>query len=167
MKNIFLILFLLTGLLSCNNAQTKKTENEAKDNLYKTPSDDKEMNEAIATAKKTLDQFDKALESNIYDTSTFALKVRFPTSTGGEHIWVTSIIIKDGDYFGIVDNLPELKTNVKFGDKIKLDKKNISDWMYSDKGILRGGYTIKLIRGRMTKEEQGKFDANFPFKIEN
>jgi uncharacterized protein YegJ (DUF2314 family) len=125
------------------------------------------MNEAILQAKNTITQFDTAFTSNKFDTSTFALKVQFPTSTGAEHIWATSIIIKDGQYFGIVDNLPELTTKVKFGDKIKLDKDNITDWMYADNGILRGGYTMKLIRSRMTKEEQQDFDANFPFKIEN
>ena len=43
--------------------------------------------------------------------------------------------------------------------------KDITDWMYVDKGILQGGYTIKLIRNRMSKEERAKFDAGFPFKI--
>jgi len=167
MRYSFLTVFLFIGLIACNNNQTTKTEKKSADNLYATPSDDKEMNEAILTAKNTLDQFDKALESNKYDTSTFALKVKFPTSTGAEHIWATSITIKDRNYYGIVDNLPELTTKVKLGDKIKLDKESISDWMYGDKGILQGGYTMRLIRSRMTKEEQKKFDSEFQFKIEN
>ena len=125
------------------------------------------MNEAIATAQTTLNQFNEAFESNKYDTSTFALKVRFPTSTGGEHIWVTSIEIKDGNYYGIVDNIPELGANVKMGERIQLKKEDITDWMYAENGILRGGYTIRLIRNRLTKEEQIKFDGEFPFKIED
>ncbi|NBB28774.1 hypothetical protein GVN22_10670 [Cellulophaga sp. BC115SP] len=54
------------------------------------------MNEAILQAKNTITQFDKVFTSNKFDTSTFALKVQFPTSIGAEHIWATSIIIKDG-----------------------------------------------------------------------
>lgn len=167
MKYSFLTTLIIVGLIACDNNQTTKAEKESADNLYTTPSEDKEMNDAILSAKNTLDQFDKALKSNKFDTSTFALKIKFPTSTGAEHIWATSIVIKDGHYFGIVDNLPELTTKVKFGARIQLDKENISDWMYGENGILRGGYTMRLIRSRMTKEEQKKFDADFQFKIEN
>ncbi|MEQ1555004.1 MAG: DUF2314 domain-containing protein [Ferruginibacter sp.] len=144
-----------------------KTEREGDPNLYSTPSDDSEMNEAISNAKNSLNRFGTALGSNKYDTSTFALKVKFPTKTGAEHIWATSITIKNGEYFGVVDNLPDLTTKVKYGDKIKLVKEDITDWMFSDNGILQGGYTIKLIRSRMTKEEKDNFDTEFPFKIEN
>jgi len=167
MKYSILRLFIIVALIACNTAQTEKDEKESKDNLYATPSEDKEMNDAILAAKNTLDQFDRALESNKFDTSTFALKIRFPTSTGAEHIWATSIAIREGHYFGIVDNLPELTTKVKLGDRIQLDKENITDWMYGDNGMLRGGYTIRLIRSRMTKDEREKFDADFQLKIGN
>ena len=167
MKYSFLIYIISVGLFACNNHQVINSEKESPNNLYYTQSEDKEMNDAILTAKSTLDQFDKALISNKFDTSTFALKVKFPTVTGAEHIWATSIVIKDGHYFGVVDNLPDLTTKVNFGDRIQLDKENISDWMYADNGVLRGGYTMRLIRSRMTPEKQKKNDANFQFKIEN
>src|SRR5262245_59910932 len=138
MKNIFLTFLVVFGLTSCDSSQMTKTERQGEPNIYSTSDDDEKMNHAIANAQKTLTDFDKAFLSNQYDTSTFAIKVKFPTSNGHEHIWATSITIKDGQYFGIVDNLPDLATKVKLGDKIALDKENISDWMYSDKGILRG-----------------------------
>ena len=144
-----------------------KTEREGEPNIYGTPSDDQEMNKAIVKAKGTLDQFDKAFQNNIFDTSTFALKVQFPTETGAEHIWATSIKIENGNYYGIVDNLPNTATQVKLGERIKLNKEDITDWMYADNGLLRGGYTIRLIRRRMSAEEKKQFDASFPFKIED
>ena len=39
--------------------------------------------------------------------------------------------------------------------------------MFVDKGVLRGGYTIRVIRNRMPKEERNAFDAEFPYKIED
>ncbi len=142
-----------------------KIERKGEPNIYSTPGDDQEMNEAIASARNTLEQFKVALESNSYDTSKFALKVRFKTATGAEHIWVTSIIFHNGDYFGLVDNLPNLATQVKLGEKYKIEMKDITDWMYVDKGVLQGGYTIKLLRNRMSQAERVKFDTEFPFKI--
>ena len=167
MKRILvsMLVIFLTG--SCDNRKMMKTEREKEPTIYSTPSDDGEMNHAIAHAKGTLDEFDKAFRSNKFDSGTFALKVEFPTETGSEHIWATSIRIENGSYYGIVDNLPNSTTQVKPGEKIKLDIKNISDWMYADNGVLRGGYTIRLIRSRMTKEEKKDFDASFSFKIEN
>jgi uncharacterized protein YegJ (DUF2314 family) len=112
---------------------------EREPDIYSTPNDDQEMNEAIRSARSTLEQFNAALESNRYDTSKFALKVRFKTATGAEHIWATSITYRNGSYYGIVDNLPNLATQVELGEKYKIPMENITDWMYFDKVILRGG----------------------------
>ena len=139
MKKIPVILGLCVWLISCGDNRMVKIERKGEPNIYSTPSDDLEMNEAIATAKNTLGRFKGALESNSYDTSKFALKVRFKTTTGAEHIWATSITYQDGSYFGIVDNLPNLATQVKLGEKCKIEMKDITDWMYVDKGVLQGG----------------------------
>jgi len=153
--------------MSCDNNQDSNTVEKESEKLYVAHSDETGMNEAIETAKKTLGKFDDALKSNKYDTSTFALKIKFQTANGNEHIWVTSIVIKDGQYFGLVDDLPELTTKVKLGQRIKIDYNSITDWMYADNGILRGGYTIKYIRSIQSKEEQAKFDSSFQLKIED
>jgi uncharacterized protein YegJ (DUF2314 family) len=167
MRHVFIVITFLLLTASCNNNKMTKTEREGEPNIYGTPSDDKEMNDAVANAKSTLDEFDKAFQSNKFDTSTFALKVRFPTESGAEHIWATSIQIENGSYYGIIDNLPNAATQVKLGERMKLNKENITDWMYADNGTLRGGYTIQLIRTRMSEQEKKQFDANFPFEIAN
>jgi uncharacterized protein YegJ (DUF2314 family) len=167
MKNIPVVFWICLFLISCGNNRMVKNERKGEPNIYSTPNDDQEMNEAIAAARNTLEQFKVALESNSYDTSKFFLKVRFKTVTGAEHIWSTSITYHDGNYFGIIDNLPNLATQKKLGEKYKIEMKDITDWMYVDKGVLQGGYTIKLIRNRMSQEERTKFDAEFPYKVLN
>jgi uncharacterized protein YegJ (DUF2314 family) len=166
MRNILLIIFFWMGILACRHPQVTKQVIDPKTHIYHTRDSDFEMEIAIAAAKSTLRQFDTALASNTYNSSTFSLKVEFPTKGGGEHIWVSSITVEDGDYFGIVANDPVYTKQIKYGDAIKIDKKKISDWMYSDNGILRGGFTVKLIRSRMTPEERKEFDTEFPYKIE-
>ncbi len=115
---------------------------------------------------KTLDKFNEALKSGKPDFEYFALKTRFNTPNGGEHIWVSNIILKEGKYFGVIDNLPESTTDVKLGDTIQIKNDNITDWMYIDNQKLRGGYTLRVLRNRMTETERKQFDADSGLIIE-
>ncbi len=143
-----------------------KTEKEG-DVVYGLPDDDKEMNNAIKNANQTLEDFNEALKSNNSNYKYFALKTRFTTASGGEHIWVSNIEMKDYNYFGVIDNLPQSTSEVKIGDTIKIEKNNISDWMYIDDKRLAGGHTIRLLRQRMNDEEKKQFDKECGFIISN
>jgi uncharacterized protein YegJ (DUF2314 family) len=94
----------------------------------------------------------------------FALKTKFDSPDGAEHIWVKDIEIKNGRYFGVIDNAPTSIPNLKVGDAIEVH--NITDWMYIDNGVLRGGYTIRLLRDRMSAEERKAFDTEYGVTIE-
>ena len=109
----------------------------------------------------------EALKSGNPNFEYFALKTRFNTSSGGEHIWVSNITFKENKYFGVVDNLPESTTDVKLGDTIRINDNNISDWLYIDNQKLRGGYTVKVLRNRMTEQERKQFDEENRLIIEN
>ncbi len=49
--------------------------------------------------------------------------------------------------------------NVKFGDKVFVDIDNLSDWMYYDKNIVKGAFTVKVLRKNMTYEEKKQMDS--------
>lgn len=167
MKRNILTILILLGLVSCNSNQTTKTEREGEPTIYSVTDNDAEMNDAIKTANQTLDKFNTALISGNKDFKYFALKTRFKTPNGGEHIWVSNITHKDKKYFGIVDNLPESTTDVQIGDTIQIVNDNISDWMYVDNQKLRGGFTIRLLRKRMTEPERKQFDTENGLIIED
>ena len=167
MKRQISTLLILIGLAGCSNNQTTKTEREGEPTIYSVTDNDTEMNDAIETANKTLDKFNVALTSSNPDFKYFALKTRFTNSNGGEHIWVSNITLKDNKYYGVVDNLPESTTDVKIGDTIQIVNDNISDWMYIDNQKLRGGFTIRLLRKRMTEPERKQFDAENGLIIED
>jgi uncharacterized protein YegJ (DUF2314 family) len=67
-------------------------------------------------------------------------------------------MIKNNEYFGIVDNMPEFTEDIKTGDTIKINKDNISDWMYVNNKKLYGGFTLILLRKRMSESERKAFD---------
>ena len=155
----YLIILLLLGFVACTNTENEKIEREGESPIYLVDAADKEMNQAIKTANQTLKEFNRALENPAPSYSGFALKTRFNTANGGEHIWISNILRIDNNYFGIVDNLPEFSEDVSVGDTIQIKKTNISDWMYLDNQKLRGGYTIRIVRNRMTEQESIQFDA--------
>lgn len=167
MKQHISTILILLGLVGCNTNQTTKTEREGEPTIYSVTDNDSEMNEAISDASRTLDKFNAALTSSNPDYKYFALKTRFRTPSGGEHIWVSNITFKDNKYYGVVDNLPESTTDVKIGDTIQILSENISDWMYIDNQKLRGGFTIRLLRKRMTDQERKQFDSENGLIIED
>ena len=167
MKLLISAFLILLGLFSCNYKQTTKIEREGEPTIYSFTDSDTEMNEAIKTANQTLEKFNDALKSSNPDFSYFALKTRFETPNGGEHIWVRNITFENNQYFGVVDNLPQTSTDVKIGDTIQIVKNNISDWMYIDNQKLQGGFTVRLIRKRMTERERKQFDTENGLIIED
>jgi uncharacterized protein YegJ (DUF2314 family) len=150
--------------MSCNS--NKKVERENEPTIYKVGKDDAEINKAIEKAKQILDSFDYAFKNNSRVFTFFGLKKRFEENGNVEHIWIGNIQgEEDGKYVGVIDNMPEKIKSVKLGDTIEIDKKDISDWMYLKNSVLHGGYTIRLLRERMTEDERKKFDAESGMKI--
>jgi Uncharacterized protein conserved in bacteria len=166
MRKLFITgtLAVFIGLLGCKHVE--KIEREDEPAIYTVGDDDKEMNEAIKTANQTLHEFEVALKSKNPSFSTFSLKTSFKTPQNIEHIWVSDIKIIDGNYFGIVDNLPEYTNDVKLGDTIEIKRNTISDWMYLENNKLHGGYTIRAVRNKMTEKEKKQFDEENGLLIE-
>jgi len=42
----------------------------------------------------------------------------------------------------------------------------ISDWLYLEDDLLVGGFTLRVIRDRMSPVERMQFDASVPFRVE-
>lgn len=163
-KTTTLLLFFSILILSCNS--NSKIERENEPTIYNVGEDDAEMNKAIQKAKQTIDSFDFAYKNNSRVFVFFGLKKKFVENGIVEHIWIGNIQgMESGKYVGVIDNLPEKLKSVKLGDTVEIDKKDVSDWMYLKNSELHGGYTIRLLRERMTEEERKKFDAESGMKI--
>ena len=158
------LLFLFISLSNCNS--NNKVERKNEPTIYKVSQDDAEMNRAIEKARQTIDSFDYAFKTNSRVFTFFGLKKRFEENGNVEHIWIGNIQgIENGKYVGVIDNLPEKIKSIKLGDTIEINKKDISDWMYLKNSKLHGGYTIRLLRERMTENERKQFDSESGIKI--
>jgi len=156
LKLVFLFVFLT--FLSCKKQPNSKTEKKEEPSVFNVSESDIEMNKAIETARKTIGVFTKALKSKSPDMEYFTIKQQFSGQDNDEHIWISNIQIIDEDFTGTVNNNPIYTTGIKLGDTITIDKARISDWMFFEKGVVRGGYTIKVIRNNMSEEEKKDFD---------
>lgn len=153
---------------ACSDGQQEQKMKKTGDNLYSTDTDDQLMNQAIETARHRFPKFDSAFESGKYDKDKFSLKVRFPGGAGGnEYIWLVEITKVGGNYWGVVSDTPRMTKQVKLWDKPEINDNDIVDWLYGKDSILHGGYTLRLIHSRMSKEDREKEKTSFPFKIED
>jgi uncharacterized protein YegJ (DUF2314 family) len=163
----YIILVVVFSMFSCSNEPLEKTERPGEPDIINLKSNDIEMNEAIAMARITLIDFNRALNDSLSGNSSFALKLQFQTQNNTEHIWFTEIQLQDSTYSGVLNNVPSHIEGMKMGERRRLNPADISDWMYGQRGELRGGYTIRVLRNRMSKTERELFDADFGLSIKD
>lgn len=162
MKKILFVTVLSFTTICCQNKKERdRVQRVGEPDVVLVESKDNEMNTAIEKAKKTFKtDFHNALLSKNPDFSNFTVKQRFDVPDGdGEHIWIGDIVFHDGKYSGIVQNDPVETIDVKLGDEVVVNTDNLSDWMYYDKNIVKGAYTVKVLRKTMTDEERKQMDS--------
>ncbi len=174
MKRFFSLFIVALVCVSCNNRESgnkgnsQQTGYDTTTDTYWVPPEDTAMNFAIAKAKQTIDQFDEAFISKNSAYTDFAIKKRFAISKGGgEHLWISGITIVNGAYKGFISNDVENANQVKYGDTVIVQKAEITDWMYLDNNVLKGGYTLREMRNKLTEKERIKFDSESGFIIKD
>ena len=111
-------------------------------------------------ARATLPQFLEAMQHHDSSSYNFAVKLPFADGTEKEYIWLGEPMFENGKWYGTVDNTPEYTHEVKQGEKVAFDTAKVADWNYTRNGELIGGYSVRLLRNRMTPEEQVEFDKS-------
>jgi uncharacterized protein YegJ (DUF2314 family) len=150
----FIVLWFVFSATACTKKPTANPETASSGrSVIDVDEEDPEMLKAITEARSTLPEFWKALDSPHKGESNFALKVKVSDGKGTEHIWLTNIERKDGEVYGTLDNEPDALTSVKLGDRLKIEEKNISDWLYMRNGKMVGNQTIRPLFSKMTPEE--------------
>ena len=139
---------LCAGLLVCS---ISCSEREKPQTLVEGGYDQKEMDEAIARARREVDTFIAILEKE--DGENFGVKAPVTDKGQTEHFWLSDITYKDGKFDGLIGNDPGIVSNVKLGDKWSIKKEDISDWMYMRDGKIHGTYTMRPLMKTLPKEE--------------
>jgi uncharacterized protein YegJ (DUF2314 family) len=157
-KRNFILALLFLAALGCRK--------EYDDKVIQVAADDPQMNAAIATARETVGTFTAALRKPRPGQRSFSVKMRVEDRKHVEHMWLDEVTFDGTRFHGVINNEPDLVKNVKTGDPASVEASQISDWMFVDNGKLVGGYSVRLLRERMSPKERAEFDRSAGFKIE-
>ena len=165
MRKIYLFLLVCIALISCGHTQKVPTNEEG--NIASVSGEDAEMNAAIQRAQDTLPLFIKALQSPKPTQTSFLIKAKFPYggSNAAEHLWIRDITYNGKQFEGFLANEPLYVQNMHLGDRIIVKMTDVSDWMIIEDGKLLGGFTIYVLRNRMSESERKQFDSQMEYTI--
>ena len=157
---------LSTLLAACAaHADASIVHRAGEPDVYRMPATDARMNEAIALARHSVEEFIGAFTHATAHQRSFAVEVSVIDGTSVEQLWVDLESYANGQFTGHIANEPLDVHNVQRGDRIVVDQERISDWMYVDRGHLVGGFTLRLMRATLNEADRQAFDATLPFEV--
>jgi uncharacterized protein YegJ (DUF2314 family) len=124
------------------------------------------MNAAIEKSRATMPEFVQALGSPKPSQTGFSIKTPISDGTHTEHMWLHPITFDGRRFLGTINNVPERVTGVRLGSKRSISPDQISDWMYLESNRLVGGYTIRVVRNKLSPKEREDFDRNASFVVD-
>jgi uncharacterized protein YegJ (DUF2314 family) len=145
--------------------------------IFPTPGEDAEMARAAANARNSFRYFWRevawerrrivpglhlaAIKASFSDPPEIA--ARSPKGFEVEHMWLIDIDFDGRHIRGTLINSPRSIRSVSEGDSVTIAGKQVFDWMYVISGAVYGGFTVDLMRSRMTKGERKQHDRAWGF----
>lgn len=165
---ILITMVFLNNFCSGQNQQNLSVpQSSASDeNIIYVSQEDEQMNQAINFARSKLDYFIENLKNNPEDQYHYSVKAAFTTAGEDEveHLWISEVTYDSGYFKGTISNKPRLVDHIQYGQYIQVPVNNVTDWLIVDEdGSVTGGYTIKVLRNRMSDQEREQFDRNTGF----
>ena len=157
-RRTFILTFLFSALFSWALPAQETPRDNGQAEPHQIEGGDPEMLAAFDAARRSVAglimRFRELKSQGIYAT------VKVPVRENGvvEHIWLSDIRFSDGQVHGFLSNTPLELPTWSYGDPISVRLDQISDWMVISNGHLIGGYTLFVIRDRLTGEDRVAFE---------
>ena len=140
--------------------------------IFLTPGDDPEMEMAGKQARKTFRYFWRevscerrrivpGLELATVKASLFDPPEVRDANPGGldvEHMWLMEVEFDGRRVEGTLINTPHSLQTYQEGQRVRIPGKQLCDWMYVGAGEVCGGFTVDLMRQRMSSSERKQHD---------
>ncbi|NWJ42592.1 MAG: DUF2314 domain-containing protein [Geothrix sp.] len=155
--NHILLSFLLfaTAFTACKPKAGQIVKRSGEPDMAYVAPDDQAMNAAILKARSTLSTFKQNLVKPPANATDFSVKVAFSYGPEKfEHIWLSNPEFKDGQIYGSIGNEPVDLKNFKLGQRVSANESAISDWMFLENGLLRGGFTLRVLLDKLPPSER-------------
>lgn len=150
---------IVTILLA--SASLPARADQGNDQTVLVPDDDSAMNAAIARAQASLPEFWQAFGQQAAGTSRFSLKVGITGNGITEHFWTRDIERSARGIHATIANEPAHVTTVTYGQRIRVNEADISDWMFYRNGKVVGGETIRVLLEGMSPQERAAYGLEF------
>ena len=85
----------------------------------------------------------------------FAVKVPFEDGDYREFMWLMVTALEGDAILGRLDNDPVDVRTVRCGSRVRVDRRTLNDWLFTDNDQMQGGFTIKVIQ-QIQDEGAGK-----------
>lgn len=141
--------------------------------VFISPGDDPEMVEASKKARQTFKYFWRemaweqrrivpglelaAVKASLFDPPE--IRAANPGGLEVEHMWLIDIDFDGRQVQGTLINTPHSLKSYQEGQQVKIPGKQVGDWMYVCMGEVCGGFTVDLMRSRMSASERKQHDA--------
>jgi uncharacterized protein YegJ (DUF2314 family) len=116
---------------------------------------DETLYEIAARARDTFPLFIEKLRSPAPEESHFMVKYPFEADAGSgfsrEQVWLESITIRDGVYYGSIANKPYFISRFSLGEQVPFDPESITDWLYLKEDAIIGGHSIGYLFERVPR----------------
>ena len=128
--------------------------------------EDPRMLQAMALAKETLPAAIKNIPELKTNNSELLVKVAIPVGDGSrEHIWLGNVRYEKNKVTGNIGNQPVHALHITFNQEYVAELDDITDWMAIKKGVVYGGYMLRVNLSRMSEYELNRFHTHFKHKI--
>jgi uncharacterized protein YegJ (DUF2314 family) len=155
-----LSLLLIVFALGCGRGKVKDT-------IVMFKEDDPAMNAAMEQARASVRRdFIPVLKKPAPGCVAFSVKVAIKDGDKVEVMWLSNPTLEGDKFTGRIGNEPGIVKNVKLGQTYSVPVDEIADWMYIENKRLVGGYTMRVMRDKMSPKERAEFDKAMPFTVD-
>jgi uncharacterized protein YegJ (DUF2314 family) len=144
------------AMISSASAQPTITSKKGDDSvLVKTG--DAAMTEAMRKARAGLKSFLALADSPQPSMRDFSVKIDVPLTNSHEYLWIRPFTHDGTRFVGRLVNTPNAIKNIRYGDRLAFEEKDVVDWSYVDGERKIGNYTACALIQSESPEKRAAF----------
>jgi len=126
---------------------------------------DPDMRTAAHKAQVSLDEFDQRLTNPPRGQTRIGLRGIFESQGRTQYLWLRNVRIVPEGYRGLVATLPTIP-GLALDQEVMLPREAVADWFAVEDGYLIAGYSLRLMRSRLSPEARARADEQSGYIIE-
>ena len=153
------------ALAGCEGGQDGSAQPAPADEARFASEKDAEMRTAAHKAQVSLDEFEQRLTHPPAGQTRIGLKGIFESQGKTQYLWLRNVTIVPQGYRGMIATRPVL-SGLALDQEVLLPREAVADWFAVEDGYLIAGYSLRLMRSRLSPEERARSDEQSDFIVD-